>query len=176
MAREIWVNAQFKKHGWHFIFQSLLIFIYVFVLLMGLMYGRSPNLDILSAIGATSLASSAFMVIGLPKSNGAAPFRIFVGYALAGFSGMAWHYIAHLTIHTYGVPVIFSNCITGALAASTAMLLMAIFDAEHPPAMGLALGLVLEFWDDWTLLVILIAVVVLCLIKILFGRWFINLL
>jgi CBS-domain-containing membrane protein len=175
VARTFCLNKNFSRHKGQFIVQIIIAVLFMFAVLLGLMLGRSAQLDVLSAIGATSLASSTFTVIALPRSPVSAPYRVFGGYALAAFVGVGWHFLARWGAGNIHLDPVVLRCIAAAAAVGTAVLLMAILDCEHPPAIGLSVGLVLEFWDDWTLLVILIAVILLCVIKLLFGRWFVNL-
>ncbi|HHE04885.1 MAG TPA: HPP family protein, partial [candidate division WOR-3 bacterium] len=55
--------------------------------------------------------------------------------------------------------------IFGALSVGISLFLMAITDTEHPPAAGMALGLVINTWDYNTLLFIVGAVVVMYSVK-----------
>lgn len=171
-----WINPQFRIYWFRFFIQTSLIVIFVFLVMMALVYGRAKPMDVLSAIGASSIAASAFVVFALPAAPIGLPHRLFGSYVIAMLSGIVWHYLGcsigteHLAMST---PV---RCLASALSAGTTMFLMAFFDFEHPPAMGLALGLVIDAWDDWTLFVVIVAVLVLCTIKLLIKRWFINLL
>jgi CBS-domain-containing membrane protein len=55
--------------------------------------------------------------------------------------------------------------IFGALATGFAMFLMVVTKTEHPPATALALGLVLNEWTSFTLLVVMAGMVLLSLCK-----------
>ena len=63
----------------------------------------------------------------------------------------------------------------GAVAVGLALLLMTMMNCEHPPAAGLALGLVLQGYHVVSLLIISVSVAILLVIKYLLRRWLINL-
>ena len=66
--------------------------------------------------------------------------------------------------------------ILGALAVGLSMFLMAITDTEHPPAAGLALGLVFNGFILNTIVVIFAGVLMLMLIKTILKKYLTNLL
>ncbi len=172
----LWINPHFRQHAFRFFFQTFLIVAFMFFLLLALVYGRTKPMDVLTAIGVSSVAASAFIVFALPSSQVSMPHRIFGGYTIAIICGVVWYFLGQELSRISGWPPTPVRCLTSAMSAGSTMLLMALFDFEHPPAMGLALGLVMDTWDDWTLFVVIVAVLVLCTLKFLLRRWFINLL
>ena len=171
-----WINPSFKRYWLRFFIQTLFIVVFMFLVMLTLIYGSTKHMDVLSAIGASSIAASAFNVFALPSSPVAMPHRIFGSYIIAIISGMGWHFVSPDLSKDLILSLTCSRCLASALSAGTTMLLMALLDFEHPPAMGLALGLVMDIWNDWTLFVVLIAVLALCAIKILLRSWLIDLL
>jgi CBS-domain-containing membrane protein len=58
-----------------------------------------------------------------------------------------------------------SYIVFGALAVGLAIFVMVITDTEHPPAAGLALGLVLDEYNHMTAVVALVGIVSLSVMK-----------
>jgi CBS domain-containing membrane protein len=119
------------------------------------------------AIGASSLASSAYLVFTNPSSPVARYHRIIGGYLVSVLVGLLIHILLshisqHMQIHTT-IPHLF--WITASIAVGISMLLMVLLGYEHPPAAGVALVLVLDINDYSTLFVILGAAAVLALLK-----------
>jgi CBS-domain-containing membrane protein len=171
------LNVQFREHWLRFVTQTLMIVVFMFFVMMALIFGeKGHQLDVLTAIGASSLSASAFIVFALPSGAVAQPHRVLVSYVIAMVCGVSWHffipYIGAALPITSGV----AACFGSALAAGCTMLLMAAFDFEHPPAMGLSVGLAMDVWDWWTLCVVLVGILVLCFAKYVFRGWLINLL
>jgi len=174
-SRYQWFNPKFTNNIGHFCLQALLITVFMFCVLLSLMYGRTGSISILTAIGATSVASSIFVVFALPGSSVALPHRVIGGYVIGILAGISWHYAALSWTHFFNTPDFIIHCVAGGCAAGTAMLVMGLLDFQHPPTMGLALGLVMDQWDDRTLIVVVVAVLVMCLIKWLLRRWLLDL-
>lgn len=170
-----WFNQIFLQHKFHFLLQSLLIAAFIFFVLMGVVSDKNQGMTLLSAIGISSLSSSAFTLFVAPHSPMAHPRRVLGAYTIAVLCGMIWHELAIFFIYKQDVTFNMAHAIAGAFSAMSAMLLMAIFDFEHPPAMGFSVGLGVQFWDSWLLLVVSCAVILLCLLKILLRNWLVSL-
>jgi len=122
----------------------------------------------------TSLGATTFIVFAMPKSYPAQPRSLIGGYLVGTLAGVLCSLLAGLTpwMHTnQTVPLV----IVGSIAVGLAIFLMVITDTEHPPAAGMALGLVLNPWDYRTLAFILGSIVLLTLVKRLFGDTLIDL-
>jgi len=170
-----WFNPKFTNNLGHFFLQALLITVFMSCVLVGLMYGRGAAMSILTAIGATSVASSTFVVFAVPSSPVSLPHRVIGGYVIGILAGICWHFVVLSWSHFFGTSDFVMQCIAGGLAAGTAMFVMGLLDFQHPPTMGLALGLVMDSWDDRTLIVVIVAVLAMCLIKWLLRRWLLDL-
>jgi CBS-domain-containing membrane protein len=55
--------------------------------------------------------------------------------------------------------------LAGGSAVALSMLIMSIFNAEHPPASSIALGFVINDWDPHTVLLVLAGISLISLIK-----------
>lgn len=166
-----------EKYTWHLLWQPLCAFVFVWLVLYTLFLVSTNGL--LWAVGASSLASSAYAVFVAPGSPVARPWSIVGSYMVAMVNGgimslIAWCFQLMLT--TPNSPAnnyIIWTC--AALAVSFALIFMVIFDFPHPPASGIALVLVLEVRNLEALAVILIAAVVLALIRTLGNPYLRNL-
>jgi len=162
---------------WHFIFQiSAAVILMAFVLF--LMSFRSSS-ELLWALGAGSLASSIFIVFTLPQSLAAEPRRLIGGYFLAILIGVITHiFLMHL-FHAVTAHFIVQNLrifwISSALAMGITMILMIIFNCQHPPAAGVSIVLVLNIQEYTTVIVILLTAILLALISYFFKDKLINL-
>lgn len=163
-----WINQKFFCHKWNFVWQSFFIIGFMFCVLLGLFLGRhiaTARVEVLTAIGGSALSASAFITFALTDSPAGDPRRLFGGYIVALLSGVGWHFVVpHICVWMHCNRAIVESA-AGAISAGIAMFFMGLFDFSHPPAMGLTLGLVLDYWDDRTIAVILIGAIVLCVLK-----------
>lgn len=137
-------------------YQFFFIFIFNFIQLW-LFYWVDQN-DIIWAIGVGSLASSSCIVFGKPRLKAAHPLSIVLTYSIAMIVGVSFHFIALLC------PPIYLNLFS-ALAVVTTFFVLAWKRLAHPPALGIALVLVLRFSDYLTPLVILFCVAILLVMR-----------
>lgn len=166
-----------KIENLHLIWQSMI----VFVIMFGFMYAvkQFTNADdALGAIGASSLGSSAFLAFVAHDTAMAKARRLISGYVVGVVMGILGSYCLFLVTHCSGF-----HCLVGQydvlIAAGTAaitMIVMVLFAAEHPPAVGIAIGLVLRQWDVSVLLLVGITVVIIAVAKGILQPWLKNLL
>lgn len=131
--------------------------------------------DILKAVGAGSLASSAVAVFTKPHTRAADPYRMVLAYFISIAVGMAFRFGYE---HWFAYCAHSSVCWPGylaVLAVVVSLLVMLSFKIDHPPAAGLALILVLDVHDYRTLIIILISVMMLAIIRKALGPWMHNL-
>jgi membrane protein implicated in regulation of membrane protease activity len=69
----------------------------------------------------------------------------------------------------------YDAIIWGAVAVSGTQLLMVLFDLEHSPGAGIAIGLVLESWQVMSLSFIILSVFFLALLHRYLRKYLINL-
>ncbi len=113
-----------------------------------------------NTIWVTSLAATAFIAFAFPKAQSVKTRVILGGYISAGLWGSVFSVILRAT--NGGYIVILMMCVAAVFLTS---LCMTVFDFEHPPSAALAVGLVLSATPVIYALLALLAVVVLCLIK-----------
>ena len=118
------ITEKFKKLWIHYIIQSLMAAIAIFIIVSVL---GKERVVVISAMGATS-----FIVFAMPKAVTARTKNV-VGGHLVGLASGAVFYFAALP-YFVGYP----------LAVGLAIFLMVALDLEHPPAAGTALAVVVN--------------------------------
>ena len=172
------LDRKFLAHKMSYLQQSLFAAAYIFAIIVS--FGHLARTELLGAVGISAIASSAFIVFALCDSQVAQTRRLIGGYCISMLIGFVCHIIVFQLdfvglqsmslIKEYGVDLM------GALAVGLAVLLMSIFDMEHPPAAGFALGLVLEPWNAVSLAVVALALVILAIAQRIFRSMSISLL
>jgi CBS-domain-containing membrane protein len=130
---------------------------------------------LLSTLGGGALASTAFIVLISPRCSTARFSHVIGSYVVAMLSGMLLHFVLTMFI----LPdwpqfqhVLFSGA--AAFSVVLTMLGMVFFRVSHPPAMGLAYGVVIDEWLGISFLVIISSVLAICLIRKLFKQYLID--
>lgn len=162
-----------KRKYHHYIWQPLLLVLFLASVLALFYWGASSS--ILWAVGAGSLASSAFITFGKPSAVARKPLNILVSYFVAIAVGILCRFIIERAMpHCSVIFDVNTFCWTGFFAAFSVGFLMLVLSAlrvEHPPAAGIALVLVLDVKDYQTLIIILFSVIMLSILSGIFGRW-----
>lgn len=167
-----WLNPKIEGKTSHFIYQTLLILGFVFIIMVILITVEDQRLGVLSAIGASSLASSAFICFGMPQSPTAKLYRLLLSYFVAIIMGVIFHNLPDVLIYKPYIKLPVAMAISAALSVALTMFVLTLFDWGHPPAMGLSLGLVVVQWDYGVLITVIIALALLCMIRVLLQSWF----
>jgi len=134
-------------------------------------------LDVLTRTAIiAALGSSAFTIFALPKKYSADPRRLLGGYAV----GMSLGILFSVCSSTFGLLSFIESettrlIICGSLAVGLSIFIMTMTNTEHAPAAGIALGLVLNPWDEVTLLFIVVALLWMATVRHLLKPWLINL-
>ncbi len=118
------ISLEFKRFWKSYIFQTLLSSVVVFLVLLLL---NMEDAVIIASIGAT-----VFIVFAMPQYITAQPRRIIGGYIIGLVTGALFALIPH--------PTTLSAFTVYSAAVGSSIFLMIVFDAEHPPASGIALG------------------------------------
>jgi CBS-domain-containing membrane protein len=113
-----------------------------------------------------SLGATAFIVFTMPNAYSSHPRRLIGGYLIGVVVGLICYYISTSTIFS-SLPIshTISVAIFGAVAVGIAIFAMVATDAEHAPAAGIALGLILNEWDYTTVLFIVSAVILMAFVR-----------
>lgn len=160
------------KIALRWIVQCLLVFLIMIIFLFSL--GKIDNV-LNTAIGVTSIGSSAFLAFVAHNSPMAKNQRLLGGYLIAFVVGVSMHWLAS----RYGY-LLFSNPVyafwfLAALATSISMMIMTLTNLAHAPAAGTSLGIVLVAWTPREMLLVYLAVILIAVIKTVLKPWLINL-
>jgi len=155
---------------WPYVWQ--LSFILVFMTLVLYFLGSHSSSLVLGAIGASSIGATCFILFATPKSTTAEVQHVWGGYVIGVSVGVLCRYSTHLYDKLpHIVELMAFHGLCAAFAIALASMLMALFRLSHPPAIGMALGLVLEPWDHWTLIIVFTAMVILSVTKKLLNNY-----
>ena len=173
---------KFPRHRYHelkyHLFWQIILcaFFMGFVLfIMGFISKNSEEWE----IGATSLASSAYCVFALPKSVVSEPKRIFLAYLIATVVGLILHFIlgsfvANLSMQFAVIDSHFFWALAG-IAVAISMLLMMLLGAQHPPAIGVTLSMVIDVHSGGVVLSIWICLLILIALRVGLSKYLIDL-
>ena len=151
--------ADFRRYRKNFLLQSLLATVSLFCVLVLL---GQQEVVFVASIGATT-----FIVFTLPDKFTAQPRNVIGGHVIGLLCGAAA--VKLLT----AFPDLYPTLRLGvfALAVGIAMFIMIVFDMEHPPAAGTALGIAVEGFTMQMALGVVFCAVVLTLIRLLLRPW-----
>lgn len=145
-------DKKFRKNVHRYVFQCILATLTILAVLF--------FLDVLTETAIiAALGASAFVVFAIPNSYSSDPRRLIGGYVVGIVIGIICFYIsAFFPTSNFFTNTEMSLIIFGAIAVGLAIFIMAVTNTEHPPAAGIALGLVINTWDWMTIIFILCAI------------------
>ena len=153
------LDRKLKHNIKRYVFQCCLAAISILIVLLFL--DVLKHTAIIATLGATS-----FIVFTMPKAYASHPRPLIGGYLVGIIVGVICHYLSTATLALVLMrSVETSYIIFGSLAVGLSILIMTITDTEHPPAAGIALGLVINEWVYLTVIFILSSVLVLFVVK-----------
>ncbi|MBE9516142.1 MAG: HPP family protein [Proteobacteria bacterium] len=163
------IARKFRQGAKPFIVQSILATLAILLILLFLdVYTHTALI--------ASLGSSIFLVFARPHAFGSRPRPLLGGYAISIAVGTACYLlsrlpeVANMPLSQETTYIVFS-----ALAVGCAIFLMVITSTEHPPAAGMALGLVINSWNISSLAVIMMAVLFMAVLRRALLRFMIDL-
>lgn len=159
-------DRKFAKHRRQYAVQSLLAAVMVLAVLVVMKRVMVLNLAILAALGA-----SAFIVFALPRSKESRLKVIVGGYAFGMVIGTLCNLPVRLGLGVGWGLAEYVDIACAAVAVGLAILVMTVTDTEHPPAVGVAMGLVLGRCDYKAVGVVIVGVGGLCLARRLLRGW-----
>ena len=165
MAR--FLDDKFRNRKLRYVAQCLLAGLVVFVLLVIL--DAVEHSAVIASLGA-----SAFIAFTMPHQRRARTRFLIGGYVI----GVLCAHLGYLPLWAGWVSneSVMVVAIFAGLAVAVAILLMVVLDFEHPPAAGVALGLVLNRCEPWVTLIVLAGILVLATSRIILKRILIDLL
>jgi len=163
------IDRKFHRNVGRYFFQCALATGAVLVILLVL------NV-ITQAVIIASLGASSFIAFTMPHANVSRPRYLVGGYVCGMAAGLAMDLLGEAV----GDPVLAGwtlrgDVLFGAAAVGLAIFLMVVTNTEHPPAAGLALGVVLSEWNLPALVVPLVGIVALSLARLAMKPILINL-
>lgn len=156
-------------HLLHYIKQAVYaaVFLWCVLIAMNCYAGKT---SLVWAVGASALASSAYIVFSNPDSNNLLSRYIIGSYVVSIIIGIACsHIIVFVQAHTGFSSIRVIELVT-AVSVGLSLFLQTVLNFKHPPAAGLSLILTSEPWRYSTVIIILIAVVILAIIARLLNR------
>ena len=132
---------------------------------------------VLNVAIVVAMASTVFIIFVVPNSVAATPRKVIGGHVAGVLAGST--VAAIIGIPEVAAVLESSGALFNAVAALTvafSMALMVTTDAEHPPAAGAALGLVVHGWTWSSVGVIIIGAIALSTIRIALRPKLVNLL
>jgi CBS-domain-containing membrane protein len=153
------LDEKFKLNYKNYIFQCTLAAAVTFIIFL--------FVDIIaSMIILTSYGATTFIAFTMPWGYASRPRNIIGGYFVGSIVGIVIHGI-HIIFLNSNI-IISSNLlllISSALCVGVTSLILVITDTEHPPAVGMALGLIINNWSFLSILITLTAIITLTIIK-----------
>lgn len=164
----------------HFVLQTFAAVVFMILVLFSLDHVQASHL--VWAAGASTLASSSFIVFGTPHIESAKPYCIVVGYLITILSGSLIRILSGWSCDgflleicqnpVYQLPM---NEVTAVISMCLAFGLMVFFRCAHPPAAGLAIVMVLDIQNYKPVVVIFIAAIILAAVRFIFNKLLIKL-
>ena len=149
------INKEIRPYWKHYVFQSIFATFVVFIILL--------SLSLQNAVVIASLGATAFIVFAMPK-NVTAKGRNVIGGNLVGLiTGSLCALIPH--------PSFMTSILVYSLAVGLSIFIMVITDTEHPPASGVALGVVMRGFSFAVAIAIVTSVVILSFVHHFFKRY-----
>ncbi len=152
-------DEKFSSHKKRYILQCVIATLSVFIILLILDAGS--NAVIIAALGA-----STFIVFTMPEAQVSRSRFLIGGYLVGIAAGLLCYYLSSLALLTrIFINPEYSLVVFGSLSVGLAIFAMVITDTEHPPAAGLALGLILNEWSYMTIFLAIVGIITLSVIK-----------
>lgn len=168
--RANWIDEKFRENKLRYVLQCLLATVTVMGVLL--------VLDTLAATAIiASLGATSFIAFTMPHAESCRPRYLLGGYALGITIGSLFKLL-------WMSPMLSANpflsergdVVFGALAIGCTIFLMVLLNFEHPPACGMALGVVLNEFNLRVLFIVILGVAVLTALKTLLKPMLRNLL
>jgi CBS-domain-containing membrane protein len=157
IERSDFLDAEFAQHRLRYVLQCVVATGCVFAVLLAL--------DVVAdTVSIASLGASAFIAFAMPRRPVSQPRLMVGGYIIGVVIGCLFTAVSYLQLMP-GISLHMHESILGALAVGLTVFLMVITESEHPPAAGLALGLVLNGCDGSSIAAVLLGIIALALLK-----------
>ena len=149
------MQLEFRAHWRYYVAQSIIAAAAIVIIL--------TVLGLKHSFIVGSLGSSTFTVFAMPKNVTARMRNVFGGHMIGLACGLAFSFM-YSAAPSAEIPAL-------GLAVGLTMFLMVVLDAEHPPAAGTTLGVVLAGRSWQVILTVITSVLMLVLLHFLLKRW-----
>lgn len=167
------INERILAHKTAFVWQTLLAIVFIATVL-GILDAVSHTAAS-GIIGATYISASTFIVLGTSGANTACSRNVIGGYIVGLLVGLGCYCIAdYLGLDQLMLSHAYLYELIGSITLGLTFIIMSLLNLQHPPAVGLSVGMVLDIWDPHSLIVIMGAVVALVIIKKALSKWLIS--
>ena len=160
------IDKKFKDNKAHYILQCLMAMAAVVMILFAM---DSMFREVMLA----SFGATAFLVFAMPHLRTSQERSVLGGYIIGIILGIVFYHVAAYIYEVFQYHRVFT--VMGGVAVGFSLLLMTMTNTEHPPAAGLALGLVLQGYHWMSLAIVFSSVIILMAVKRLLKNWLINL-
>lgn len=158
-----YIDEKFKKNKQKYILQCLLAA--TIVVIIAILLDIFLQTAILASVGAT-----VFIVFTMPHTKRSRPRYILGGYTIGVVVGTLCYIISTMST-TY-----IQSVLVGVTVGLCIFFIMVVTNTEHPPAAAVAMGIVVEGIDIYTVFIIYICIVIVLVGKQLLSKWLIDLL
>lgn len=146
------------------------LFAGVFLILMLAFFDKFSSHPIFNAVGLSSVAASIFLIFSAPHTLAGQNKSIIGGYLIGIAIGVGCHYLQHNIASPLPANLTqYYPLLCGGLTVVLALLLMTVLQMPHPPAAGLALGIVIDTWEPQGLALIACIITILTILKHILG-------
>ncbi len=152
------LDSKFRQNKLRYLAQTCGVAVTMLVVLLAL---DSVSQTVLIA----SLGASAFIAFAVPRSYASRPRALLGGYLVGTAVGSTLSLLSIWLAPQVGAELHTLQIVCGAIAVGLCFFIMVVMDTEHPPAVALALGYVLNDWNIITVLVVLSGILALSLVK-----------
>lgn len=154
----LFADQQFRRHRARYVLQCSLATVSVMGVLVIL--DAITNAAVIASLGASS-----FIAFTMPETRSSQARFMVGGYLVGIAAGTSCYGLSLLVAAEPGPFNHYLYAFFGAMSVGLAIFLMVVTNTEHPPAAGVALGLVLNEWSILTITVVLVGIVALSLLK-----------
>lgn len=156
------IDEKYKKNKRKYILQCLIAS--MIVLVIAVLLDVFLQTAIVASVGAT-----VFIVYTMPHTKRSRIRYIIGGYTVGIIVGALMYYASSMS----ATPI---RSLYAALAVGLCIFLMVITNTEHPPAAAVAMGIVIEGVDVYTVFIIYLSICIVLIGKELLKKWLIDLL
>ena len=153
------LDEKFKYNKMRYVTQCLLAVMAIMLVLI--------FLDVrTNAATVAALGSSSFIVFTMPNTKSSRPRFLIGGYVVAILAGSLCNYLTTIQfVRDYFTAPELIYPLFSSLSVGLAIFFMVVTNTEHPPAGGVALGLVLNEFSITAVVVVLVGVISLSVLK-----------